>query len=54
MRKCDTCYWDVNGCNGRKCIDCEHKDEEGQCYCTLPYDEEECPYYRYDETLGDI
>lgn len=52
MSKCDTCYWDVNGCFGHSCTECEHKDSYGQCYCTLTDSEgPDCPYYEYDERM---
>lgn len=51
MSKCDTCYWDVNGCMGHSCTECEHKNSDGDCYCVLhsTSDDDECPYYEYDE-----
>lgn len=52
MSLCDTCYWDVNGCVGHSCRECDHLHEDGFCLCNASdaYGPE-CPYYEYDERM---
>lgn len=51
MSKCDTCYWD-SYCAGRRCEECEHRNDAGDCLCYLEESgREDCPYYEYDERI---